>query len=70
MSRIIGSYVLVSYQSQTCSSHCIESCITTRTPWLGKRNVQTQSLEKYEYNGQATAIKNIRNLLLEGKFQE
>ena len=34
-SKTIGSYVLVSYQSQTCSSHCIESCITTRTPWLG-----------------------------------
>ena len=35
MSRTIGSYVLVSLQSQTCSSHCAESCITTRTPWLG-----------------------------------
>ena len=32
MSRIIGSYVLVSHQSQACSSHCIEPCITTRTP--------------------------------------
>merc|ERR1712240_350844 len=31
----MGSYVLVSLQSQTCSSHCAESCITTRTPWLG-----------------------------------
>jgi len=32
MSRIIGSYVLVSHQSQTCSSHYTEPCITTRTP--------------------------------------
>merc|ERR1712058_216807 len=31
----MGSYVLVSYQSQTCSSHYTEPCITTRTPWLG-----------------------------------
>merc|ERR1711872_1206680 len=31
----MGSYVLVSLQSQTCSSHCHESCITTRSPWLG-----------------------------------
>merc|ERR1712142_302040 len=36
ISRTMGSYVLVSYQSQTCSSHCTESCITTRTPWLGR----------------------------------
>merc|ERR1711872_122965 len=32
----MGSYVLVSHQSQTCSSHRTESCITTRTPWLGE----------------------------------
>merc|ERR1719312_574163 len=32
MNRTIGSYVLVSHQSQTCSSHCIEPYITTRTP--------------------------------------
>ena len=32
MSRTIGSYVLVSHQSQACSSHRTESCITTRTP--------------------------------------
>merc|ERR1712058_223345 len=30
--RTIGSYVLVSHQSQTCSSHYTEPCITTRTP--------------------------------------
>ena len=35
MSRTIGSYVLASLQSQTCSSHYTESCITTRSPWLG-----------------------------------
>merc|ERR1712025_1225005 len=35
ISRTIGSYVLVSNQSQTCSSHYTESCITTRSPWLG-----------------------------------
>merc|ERR1712142_1118143 len=28
----MGSYVLVSHQSQTCSSHYTEPCITTRTP--------------------------------------
>merc|ERR1711889_32596 len=32
----MGSYVLVSHQSQACSSHRTESCITTRTPWLGR----------------------------------
>merc|ERR1719312_512474 len=32
MNRTIGSYVLVSHQSQTCSSHCIEPYITTRIP--------------------------------------
>merc|ERR1712042_201956 len=31
----MGSYVLVSHQSQTCSSHRTEPCSTTRTPWLG-----------------------------------
>merc|ERR1712142_550476 len=46
----MGSYVLVSYQSQTCSSHCIESCITTRSPWLGKKGCAVPELEKYEYN--------------------
>merc|ERR1711872_230898 len=39
----MGSYVLVSHQSQTCSSYCTESCITTRTPWLGRGSVQSQS---------------------------
>merc|ERR1711872_68651 len=39
----MGSYVLVSHQSQTCSSYCTKSCITTRTPWLGRRSVQSQS---------------------------
>merc|ERR1712142_473584 len=32
----MGSYVLVSYQSQTCSGHRTEPCITTRTLWLGR----------------------------------
>merc|ERR1712142_126338 len=32
----MGSYVLVSHQSQTCSSHYTEPCSTTRTPWLGR----------------------------------
>merc|ERR1712142_773957 len=42
----MGSYVLVSHQSQTCSSHRFESCITTRIPWLGSDDVQTQSWKK------------------------
>jgi len=46
----MGSYVLVSHQSQACSSHRIEPCITTRTPWLGNDDVQSQSKENYEYN--------------------
>ena len=32
ISKSIGSYVLVSDQSQTCSSLCHESCSTTRPP--------------------------------------
>merc|ERR1712098_831890 len=31
----MGSYALVSHQSQACSCHCTESCSTTRSPWLG-----------------------------------
>merc|ERR1712098_47142 len=46
----MGSYVLVSHQSQACSSHRTEPCITTRIPWLGNDDVQSQSKEKYEYN--------------------
>merc|ERR1711872_320599 len=37
----MGSYVLVSHQSQTCSSHRTEPGITTRTPWLGRSTTRT-----------------------------
>ena len=39
-------------------------------PLVRDEKCAVPEFEKYEYNGQATAIKNIRNLLLEGKFQE